>query len=120
MSYLLSDVLKGSACKRLNLMLRWLCREDEVDVGGWAEIPTSKLLVPLDTHMFQICRSLGAVSGTIANMSAVIKITKAFSTIAPDDPVKYDFALTRLGIRDEFSSKDFMIFFEQARQKIKV
>ena len=49
---------KGSACKRMNLFLRWMVRKDELDFGLWSEIPTNKLLIPVDTHIAKICKSL--------------------------------------------------------------
>ena len=58
-SYLLPSPQKNSACKRLNLYLRWMIRKDNVDPGGWSKIPVSKLIIPLDTHMFKIGTILG-------------------------------------------------------------
>ncbi len=92
---------RGSACKRLNLFLRWMVRQDEVDPGGWESVPASKLIVPLDTHMHRICLLLKFTGRKQANLRTAIDITDAFRTIAPNDPVRYDFALTRLGIRDD-------------------
>ncbi len=97
-SSLLPSPEKGSACKRLNLMLRWLVRSDAVDPGGWDRVPKSRLLVPLDTHMFRIAGELGFHARMSANLDAALEITRAFASYAPDDPVKYDFALTRFGI----------------------
>jgi len=90
---------KGSACKRLNLFLRWMVRKDSVDPGGWADVPLSKLIVPLDTHMHKIGLQLGFTSKKQASMQAALEITDGFKKIVPDDPVKYDFSLTRFGIR---------------------
>ncbi|OGV56563.1 MAG: TIGR02757 family protein [Lentisphaerae bacterium GWF2_52_8] len=100
-SYLLPFPSKGSACKRLNLMLRWLVRCDKVDPGGWSSVSPSLLLVPLDTHMAAICRHLGILTRASADLKAVLEITETFRRIAPEDPVRYDFALTRFGIRDD-------------------
>ena len=90
---------RGSACKRLNLFLRWMVRKDHVDPGGWLEIPAGKLMVPLDTHMHRICSLLKLTYRKNADMRTVKEITRAFRRIEPEDPVRYDFALTRLGIR---------------------
>jgi uncharacterized protein (TIGR02757 family) len=90
---------KGSACKRMNLFLRWMIRKDDVDPGGWDEVPASKLIVPLDTHLYRICHALNLSQRKQADMKTAFEITYVFRTISPDDPVKYDFALTRLGIR---------------------
>lgn len=101
-------VAAGSACKRLHLFLRWMVRFDEVDPGGWERVPRRKLVVPLDTHMFRICRALGMTSRNQADGKAAIEITRAFGVMEPEDPVKYDFALTRLGIRDELDPAEFL------------
>ena len=106
--HLLPDPARRSACKRLCLMLRWLVRKDGVDPGGWNRVPAAKLLVPLDTHMHRIARGLGATRRKSADMPAVIEITEAFGRLAPDDPVRYDFALTRLGIRGDMDVGAFL------------
>lgn len=90
---------KGSACKRMNLYLRWMVRKDRVDPGGWSHVPVSKLIVPLDTHMHKISLELDFTSKKQANMQAALEITDSFKRLAPEDPVKYDFSLTRFGIR---------------------
>jgi uncharacterized protein (TIGR02757 family) len=96
---LLPDPSSPSACKRLHLYLRWMVRHDEVDPGGWPGISPAKLVVPLDVHMFRACRTLGLTRRKQAGLAAALEITAAFRLIAPDDPVRYDFALTRPGIR---------------------
>jgi len=97
---------RGGACKRLHLYLRWMVRQDEVDPGGWQGIPKSKLLIPLDVHMHRLALLLGLTGRKQADLKAVLEVTEAFQTIAPDDPVRYDFALTRLGIRPELNLKE--------------
>lgn len=92
---------KGSACKRLHLFLRWMVRRDEVDPGGWDGVPPSKLVVPLDTHMHRISRAFGLTDRSQANLKTALEVTAAFRRFRPDDPVRYDFAITRLGIRDD-------------------
>jgi uncharacterized protein (TIGR02757 family) len=99
--HLLPCPAKGSACKRMNLFLRWMVRRDQVDPGGWDEVPAAKLLIPLDTHMHRICLVLGATRRRAADMRAAVEVTEAFRKIAPEDPVKYDFVLTRLAIRPD-------------------
>lgn len=99
---------KDSACKRLNLYLRWMVRNDEVDPGSWENIDKKHLLVPVDTHMFNIARKLGLTQRNQANMKTVIEITKSFAQIEPNDPTKYDFALTRLGIRADMQIQPFI------------
>ena len=101
--HLLPDPARGSACKRMNLFLRWMVRADEVDPGGWEAVQAAKLIVPLDTHMHRIALTLGATRRNAADMRTAMEITDAFRRISPDDPVRYDFALTRLGIRSEMN-----------------
>ena len=91
----------GSACKRWNLFLRWMVREDRVDPGGWDEVSPSKLVIPLDTHMYRICRLLKLTRRNNMDMRTALEITCAFRSIEPKDPVRYDFVLTRLGIRTD-------------------
>ena len=104
---LITTPSKGSACKRLNLYLRWMVRSDDVDPGGWRGVSASKLLIPLDTHMYNIGTRLGFTKRKQANLKTAIEITKSFAAIDPTDPVKYDFALTRLGIRTDTNMEDF-------------
>lgn len=92
---------RGSACKRLNLFLRWMVRKDDVDPGGWEKIPTSKLIIPLDVHMHRAGIQLGFTTRKQADMRTALEVTDGFKKIAPKDPVRYDFALTRLGIRGD-------------------
>ena len=96
---------KGSACKRMNLFLRWMVRKDRVDPGGWKNVPLSKLVIPLDTHMHKISLKLGLTAKKQANMNTALEITSCFKRLVPDDPVKYDFVLTRLGIRGDMDTK---------------
>jgi uncharacterized protein (TIGR02757 family) len=107
-TYLVPSPAAGSACKRLNLYLRWVVRRDDVDPGGWEGIAPSKLVVPLDTHMFRICRSLGMTARNQADLKSALEITQAFRAIVPEDPVRYDFALTRLGIRSDADAEPFL------------
>lgn len=102
-SYLIPSPDRGSACKRPLLFLRWMIRDDEVDPGGWNGVPPSKLIVPLDTHMRAIATRFGLTNRKNADLKCAMEITARFAEIAPEDPVKYDFALTRFGIRDDMS-----------------
>jgi len=102
-SYLLPSPLKGSACKRLNLYLKWMVRSDNVDPGGWKKVDPADLIIPLDTHMHRASKILGFTKRKAANWKTAIEITEKFRKISPKDPTKYDFALTRLGIRQEMS-----------------
>jgi uncharacterized protein (TIGR02757 family) len=89
----------GSACKRLNLFLKWMVRRDRIDPGGWDGIDKSKLILPLDTHIHRIGRLFGMTERKQADMKTAREITEGFRQIAPEDPTKYDFALTRLGMK---------------------
>ncbi len=105
---LLAVPAKGSPCKRLNLFLRWMIRKDEVDPGGWEGVPRSKLIIPLDTHMFRVSRALYLTKQNQAGMKAALEITASFREINPEDPARYDFALTRPGILNDPGLKNCM------------
>ena len=90
---------KKSSFKRLNLFLRWMVRHDTVDPGVWSKVPPSKLIIPLDTHMFQVAKKDGLTRRNDTSMKTALEITAAFRKVSPEDPVKYDFSLTRAGIR---------------------
>jgi uncharacterized protein (TIGR02757 family) len=98
----------GSACKRLNLFLRWMVRRDAVDPGGWTAVSPARLVVPLDVHMHRLGRALGFTKSRYANLKTALEVTAAFRRIAPEDPVRYDFALTRLGIRTDTDEGEFL------------
>ncbi len=98
--YLLASPAGGSVCKRLNLFLRWMVRDDEVDTGLWKHIDKAKLIVPVDVHMGRLCGILGFYDRKTISLTTAVQITKSFAEIEPDDPVKYDFALSRVGILD--------------------
>lgn len=98
-----------SPCKRLMLFLRWMVRKDNVDPGWWEGLDRSRLIVPLDTHMMSIGRGLGLTGRKNASMKTAMEITASFARFCPEDPVKYDFCLTRSGIRGD----DFMGEFRE-------
>ncbi|HPD16811.1 MAG TPA: TIGR02757 family protein [Planctomycetota bacterium] len=106
--HLLPRPERGSASKRLNLFLRWMVRRDAVDPGGWDAVSPAQLIVPLDVHMHRICRALGLTRRASADLRTAIEITDAFKAFAPDDPARYDFALTRLGIRPDADLDAFL------------
>lgn len=89
---------KGSACKRLNLFLRWMVRKKDVDLGIWNKIPPSKLIIPLDTHIARISQCLGLTQRKAADWKTAVEITSALREMDPQDPIKYDFALCHHGI----------------------
>ncbi|MBI2840727.1 MAG: TIGR02757 family protein [Acidobacteria bacterium] len=91
-------VAGGSACKRLNMFLRWMVRRDHLDLGLWTCMPASELVIPLDTHVGRISRYIGLTSRQTDNWKTAEDITSALRALDPEDPVKYDFAIARLGI----------------------
>ncbi len=87
------------ACKRLAMWLRWMTRKDEIDPGLWAHtLDPSRLWVPLDTHMFRISKRLGLTRRKNPDGEAARRITAAYARIRPEDPLRYDFGITRLGM----------------------
>lgn len=90
----------GSACKRLNLFLRWMVRRDEIDPGGWSAVPASKLVVPLDTHVIRLGRCLRLTRYTTPGWRMAADITASLRRLDPDDPVRFDFSLCHLGMRN--------------------
>jgi uncharacterized protein (TIGR02757 family) len=113
-SHLLPRTSKGSACKRLALYVRWMVRHDDVDPGGWSKIAPCDIMVPLDTHMFHIASGLGFTARSSADGRTAMEVTDAFRRLCPNDPVRYDFALTRFGIRAGMSVNDLLAKFAQA------
>jgi uncharacterized protein (TIGR02757 family) len=98
--HILPDPAKASACKRLLLYLRWMIRpNDGVDLGVWtALVSPSVLLIPVDTHIHRIARNLGMTQAASPSWRAAEEITAVLRRIAPDDPVRYDFAMCHLGM----------------------
>lgn len=88
----------GSACKRPMLWLRWMARRDAVDPGPWERGLEPLLVLPLDTHMERVGRSLGLLKARSGGLKLARELTESFRKIKPDDPARYDFALTRPGI----------------------
>lgn len=88
----------ASACKRLHMMLRWLCRKDGiVDLGIWQGVSQAELMIPLDVHVARTARQLGIVTRKQNDRRTVEELTAQLRKLSPDDPVKYDFALFGVG-----------------------
>jgi len=98
LTHLFPSPEKGSACKRMNLFLRWMVRNKDVDLGIWDKIPPSKLIIPVDTHIARISQCLGLTHRKTADWRTAVEITAALRKIDPQDPLKYDFALCHHGI----------------------
>jgi uncharacterized protein (TIGR02757 family) len=88
----------GSACKRLNLFLRWMVRQDGVDPGGWTSVPARQLVVPLDTHTIRIGCCLRLTKRASPGWKMAADITASLRELDPDDPVRYDFSLCHLSM----------------------
>jgi uncharacterized protein (TIGR02757 family) len=88
----------GSACKRLNLYLRWMVRRDELDLGVWRGVSPARLVVPLDTHVIRVGRCLGLTRYLSPGWRMAEDITRSLRQLDPTDPVRYDFSLCHLGM----------------------
>ena len=86
-----------SPYKRWNMFLRWMVRDDKLDFGLWKSVKKSDLLIPLDTHTFNVGKKLGLIDRKSYDFQAVLELTQSLKDIDENDPVKYDFALYRLG-----------------------
>ena len=100
----ISDPLKGSAAKRINMYLRWMVRQDNawVDLGIWKSISPSELSCPLDVHSGNMARKLGILTRKQNDGKALLELDTALRDFDPTDPVKYDFALFGLGAIEKF------------------
>lgn len=100
----ISDPLNNSAAKRINMYLRWMCRQDNkgVDLGIWKSISPSKLSCPLDVHSGNVARKLGLLNRKQNDAKALNELDSQLRILDPNDPVKYDFALFGLGVFEGF------------------
>jgi len=100
----ISSPLQKSTCKRLNMFLRWMIRNDNkgVDFGIWKNISPSKLICPIDLHVARVAKRLGLLKRKQVDWIAAIELTEALRQLDDKDPVKYDFALFNLGIIEKF------------------
>jgi uncharacterized protein (TIGR02757 family) len=88
----------GSACKRLNLFLRWMVRKDAIDLGVWNSVTPARLVVPLDTHVIRLGRCLKLTRYASPGWKMAAEVTAALRHIDPTDPVRYDFSLCHVGM----------------------
>ncbi|TKX29536.1 TIGR02757 family protein [Campylobacter aviculae] len=93
-----------SPLKRYNMYLRWMVRKDELDFGIFTNIHTKDLLIPLDTHLFKISLTLGLLKRKIYDYKSVLELTQKLREFDANDPIKYDFALYRLGQSKEIDT----------------
>lgn len=98
-TFMFPDPEKGSACKRMNLFLRWMVRKDELDFGIWSGILTCQLIIPVDTHIASICKRLRLTTRNNVSWQMAEEITNNLKKYDLTDPVKYDFALCHIGMR---------------------
>ena len=97
-SYFFPRPSAGSACKRLNLFMRWMVRRDALDLGVWTRVSPSRLVVPLDTHVIRVGRCLGLTRRVSPGWPMALDITAALRAMDPSDPVRYDFSVCHLGM----------------------
>jgi uncharacterized protein (TIGR02757 family) len=93
----IASIAKASAMKRWMMYLRWMVRKDSLDMGLWSAVRPSDLIMPLDTHTFNVSRRLGLLTRNQCDMRAAIELTETLKQFDSHDPLKYDFALYRIG-----------------------
>jgi uncharacterized protein (TIGR02757 family) len=95
---------RKSSCKRLNMFLRWMVRQDDkgVDFGIWKKISPAELICPIDVHVARVAKRLNLLTRTQTDWQAAVELTNYLRTLDKDDPVKYDFALFGLGVMEKF------------------
>ena len=99
----ISNPLKNSCCKRINMFLRWMVRNDQnVDFGIWKKIKKSKLSCPLDVHTGRVARKLGLINRKQNDFKSLCELDKNLRLLDKEDPVKYDFSLFGLGMYEGF------------------
>lgn len=96
--------LKNSGCKRLNMYLRWMVRNDKkgVDFGIWHKIKPSQLIIPLDLHVARVAKRFKLLTRPRSDWQSALELTENLSEFDARDPVKYDFALFALGVTEKF------------------
>ncbi len=100
----IASPLKKSSCKRLNMFLRWMVRNDGqgVDFGIWKKISPDQLICPIDVHVARVARKFGLLTRKQVDWNAALELTSNLKRMDPADPVKYDFALFGLGVIEKF------------------
>lgn len=94
---------KSSSCKRLNMYLRWMVRNDNkgVDFGIWKNISPAQLVIPIDVHVARVAKQLNILQAKQSNWQAALELTAYLRTLDKHDPVKYDFALFSMGVLEQ-------------------
>jgi uncharacterized protein (TIGR02757 family) len=98
----ISSPLQNSACKRINMFLRWMVRKDAIDFGIWKKIKPAQLVCPLDLHVSRVAKRFGLITRPNADWQSAVELTKNLKKMDPLDPVKYDIALFSLGAVERF------------------
>jgi uncharacterized protein (TIGR02757 family) len=95
--------LRNSSCKRINMFLRWMVRQDDkgVDFGIWKTLKPAQLVCPCDVHVDRVARILGLIKRPKTDWVTAVELTESLKQLDPNDPVKYDFALFGLGVEGE-------------------
>lgn len=96
----ISTPAKNSACKRINMYLRWMVRQDTVgvDFGIWKQMKPTDLMIPLDVHVCRVAKQLGLMDNQKSNWKETVMLTDKLRQFDATDPVKYDFALFGMGV----------------------
>jgi uncharacterized protein (TIGR02757 family) len=97
-----STPARNTACKRLNMFLRWMVRSDEqqVDFGLWKQISMADLMIPLDVHVGRVARQLGILTRPQDDWKSVVELTENLRLLDKEDPVRYDYALFSIGVNN--------------------
>jgi uncharacterized protein (TIGR02757 family) len=100
----ISSPLQKSSCKRLNMFLRWMVRQDKngVDFGIWKHLKPSQLICPLDVHVIRVAKGLGLMQSEKSDWKSALELTEHLKDLDPNDPVKYDLALFGLGVVEKY------------------
>jgi uncharacterized protein (TIGR02757 family) len=98
LAYFFPRPCSGSACKRLNLFLRWMVRSDDVDLGVWTRVSSSRLVVPLDTHVIRLGQCLRLTRYQSPGWKMAAEITATLRALDPSDPVRFDFSICHVGM----------------------
>lgn len=96
--HFLASPADGSACKRLNLYLRWMVRSGPPDVQAWPDVSPAKLLIPVDVHVSRLAKRFGWTGRSAADMRMSVEITKVLRRMDPVDPIRYDFVISHIGM----------------------
>ena len=98
----ISSPLQNSACKRINMFLRWMVRKDVIDFGIWKNIKPDQLVCPLDLHVSRVAKRFGLITRPNADWQSAVELTENLKKMDAQDPVKYDIALFSLGAVERF------------------